>query len=211
MICIFLYRFQLKYIELGLQGNDIYAKKASYLAMAVLAEGCAECIRSKYLRTFSLYIYQGIKDPVPIVRNPALFALGQFSEHLQPDISQYSSELLPVLFEYLGQVCTQIEREKRAHPSTDRVFYALEMFCENLNESLIPYLPTLMEKLFGILNTDSPVSIKELSLSLIGAASCASKSHILPWFAEIITILNKYLMKEQTEETMGLQIQAVGE
>lgn len=39
-----------------------------------------------------------------LVRNSALFALGQFAEHLQPDISKYHAELLPVLFDYLTQV-----------------------------------------------------------------------------------------------------------
>ena len=28
-------------------------------------------------------VYQGLKDPSAIVRNSALFAIGQFSEHLQ--------------------------------------------------------------------------------------------------------------------------------
>lgn len=137
----------LQYIEPSLQGTDVYANKASYLTMAVLAEGCSEYIRTKYLESFLRCTCQGISDPIPVVRNAALFALGQFSEHLQPEISQYSSELLPVLFEYLGQICAHIKQEKKEPPSVDRMFYALEMFCENLNESLLPYLPTLMERL----------------------------------------------------------------
>lgn len=62
---------------------DLYAKKAAYLTMAVLAEGCADCIRSKYLKSFLQCICKGITDPNAVVRNAALFALGQFSEHLQ--------------------------------------------------------------------------------------------------------------------------------
>ncbi|XP_053972274.1 importin-4-like [Hylaeus volcanicus] len=199
----------LQYIEPSLQGTDIYAKKASYLAMAVLAEGCSEYIRTKYLESFLRCTCQGITDSIPVVRNAALFALGQFSEHLQPDISQYSSELLPVLFEYLGQICAHIKQEKKAPPSVDRMFYALEMFCENLNESILPYLPTLMERLFEILNADTPVHVRELSLSAIGSAVLASKEHILPYFEKIIIILDSYLTEKQTEETMCLQVQAV--
>ena len=199
----------LQYIEPSLQGTDVYAKKASYLAMAVLAEGCSEYIRTKYLESFLQCTCQGITDSIPVVRNAALFALGQFSEHLQPDISQYSSELLPVLFEYLGQICAHIKQEKKEPPSVDRMFYALEMFCENLNESLLPYLPTLMERLFEIFNTDTPVHVRELSLSAIGSAALASKEHMLPYFERIISILNGYLMEKQTDETMCLQVQAV--
>ncbi|KAF7381213.1 hypothetical protein HZH68_016088 [Vespula germanica] len=199
----------LKHIEPSLQGSDIYAKKSSYLVMAVLAEGCSEHIRTKYLESFLRCICQGITDAAPVVRNAALFALGQFSEHLQPDISQYSSELLPLLFEYLGQVCALIRQEKKEPPSIDRMFYALEMFCENLNESLLPYLPTLMERLFEILSAETSVHVKELSLSAIGSAAYASKEHMLPYFEKIISILNGYLTEKQTDETMCLQIQAV--
>ncbi|XP_012138134.1 importin-4 isoform X2 [Megachile rotundata] len=199
----------LQYIEPSLQGTDVYAKKASYLAMAVLAEGCSEYIRTKYLESFLRCICQGITDTIPVVRNAALFALGQFSEHLQPDISQYSSELLPVLFEYLGQICAHIRQEKKEPPSVDRMFYALEKFCENLNESLLPYLPTLMERLFELLNADTPVHIGELSLSAIGSAAMASKEHMLPYFEKVIVILDSYLTEKQSEETMCLQVQAV--
>ncbi|XP_043248077.1 importin-4-like [Colletes gigas] len=199
----------LRYIEPSLQGTDIYAKKASYLAMAVLAERCSEYIRTKYLESFLRCTCQGITDSITVVRNAALFALGQFSEYLQPDISQYSSELLPVLLEYLGQICAHIKQEKKAPPSVDRMFYALEMFCENLNESLLPYLPTLMERLFEILNTDTPIHVRKLSLSAIGSAVMASKEHILPYFEKIISILDSYLMEKPTEETMCLQAQAI--
>ncbi|XP_060832672.1 importin-4-like [Bombus pascuorum] len=199
----------LQYIEPSLQGTDVYAKKASYLAMAVLAEGCSEYIRTKYLESFLHCTCQGISDPIPVVRNAALFALGQFSEHLQPNISQYSSELLPVLFEYLGQICVHIKQEKKEPPSVDRMFYALEMFCENLNESLLPYLPTLMERLFEILSVDTPVHVTELALSAIGSTALASKEHMLPYFEKIITILDNYLSEKQVEETMCLQVQAV--
>nr|XP_008195821.1 PREDICTED: importin-4 [Tribolium castaneum] len=39
-------------VEPAIQGNDIYAQKAAYLALAVLAEGCSERIRHKYLEPF---------------------------------------------------------------------------------------------------------------------------------------------------------------
>lgn len=185
-------------------------KKASYVAIAVIAEGCAEYIRSNYLEFFLRCICQGITDSSPIVRNAALYALGQFSEHLQPEISQYSSELLPVLFEYLNQVCLYIKQEKKEPHAIGRMFYALEMFCENLHESILPYLPKLMERLLNILNADTSANVKEFTLSAVGAAACASKEHMLPYFATIINILNDYLVVEATVENMCLKVQAIG-
>ncbi|XP_011860165.1 PREDICTED: importin-4-like [Vollenhovia emeryi] len=199
----------LRHIEPGLRSTDDYVKKTSYVAIAVLAEGCAEYIRSNYLEFFLRCICEGISYPSPVVRNAALYALGQYSEHLQPEISQYSSELLPVLFEYLGQICTYIKQEKKEPHAVGRMFYALEMFCENLHERILPYLPKLMERLFEILNADTSPHVKELTLSAIGAAACASKEHMLPYFETIMNLLNNYLTTEPNEENMCLQVQAV--
>ncbi|KAJ8865995.1 hypothetical protein PR048_033519 [Dryococelus australis] len=199
----------LQHIEPSLQGNDVYKQKASYLTMAVLAEGCAEYIRSKYLKVFLQYVCTGIRDPTGVVRNAALFALGQFSEHLQPDISQYASELLPVLFDYLNQLCSQLQKNGKEPAGADRMFYALEMFCENLGDELLPYLPTLMERLFTALNPNNSVHLRELALSAIGATASAAKEGMVPYFPRVIEYLKMYVTQEQTEDTMCLQVQAV--
>lgn len=190
-----------------MQGTDIHAKKAAYVAMAMLAAGCCEYIRSKYLETFLHCICQGIAHPSPVVRNAALFALEQFSLHLQPEISQYSSTLLPLLFEYLSQICAHIKKKKEP-PFIDRMFYALEMFCENLKDRLLPYLPTLMERLFEILSMDTPIHVKELALNAISFAAFASKEHMLPYFERIIIILDSYLTENAID--ICLKIQAIG-
>lgn len=96
-------------LDPALKGSDPLQKKAAYLCMAVIAEGCSEAICSKYLRPLLDCVKNGITDPNTIVRNAALFALGQFSEHLQPTISQFSAEILPILFEFLQQLCIQIK------------------------------------------------------------------------------------------------------
>lgn len=70
-------------VEPALQGGDIYAQKAAYLALAVLAEGCSERIRLKYLESFLKCVCSAIHNPNAVVRNAAFFALGQFAEHLQ--------------------------------------------------------------------------------------------------------------------------------
>ncbi|XP_046413500.1 importin-4-like isoform X1 [Neodiprion fabricii] len=203
--------YVLQHIEPGLQGSNMYSKKASYLAMAVLAEGCSEFIRSKYLESFLRCICGGITSTEPVVRNAALFALGQFAEHLQPEISQYASELLPVLFEYLGHVCSHMQLQNNSKsPPVDRMFYALEVFCENLNEGLLPYLPILMECLFKALQTpNADIHVRELALSAIGAAANASKENMIPYFQTIVENLRGYLTEKQSTETMCLQIQAV--
>lgn len=61
-----------------------------------------------------------------MVRNAALFALGQFSENLQPHISNYSGEVMPLLLAYLKSV-------RPGHTQhLAKACYALENFVENL-------------------------------------------------------------------------------
>jgi len=76
----------LRHIEAGMESVKPLPRRAACLTMAVMAEGCAEHIRTKYLKQFIQYVLKGIQDEVAIVRNAALFALGQFSEHLQVTI-----------------------------------------------------------------------------------------------------------------------------
>ncbi len=157
---------QFKFVNAGC---DTRSQSAAYLALAVIAEGCAEHIRTKYLSAFVQCICTGIKNPVHSVRNSALYAVGQFSEHLQPDINKYANDILPILLAYLSDTCTQLRNNQKVPKSIDRVFYALEMFCETMEEKLTPFLPVLMEHFFAALDPSSPVHVKELALSAIGA------------------------------------------
>lgn len=55
----------------------------------------------------------------------------------------------------------------------ERIFFALEIFCENLEEKLIPFLPDLMNRLLTVINGVFPLKAKELSVSCIGSLANA--------------------------------------
>ncbi|RZF46139.1 hypothetical protein LSTR_LSTR013097 [Laodelphax striatellus] len=90
----------------------------------------------------------------------------------------------------------------------DRMFYALEMFCENLDDALLPYLQSLMEHLLPLVVPPHSVHVRELAISAIGASANAAKTNMLPYFETVMKHLQQYLTEEQTEETLCLQIQA---
>lgn len=104
-------------LEPALAGNDPLYKKAAYLSIAVIAEGCSEAICNKYLRPLLDCVKNGISDPNPVVRNAAFFSLGQFAEFLQPEISKYANEILPILFEFLQSLCNEIRVSETNFPS----------------------------------------------------------------------------------------------
>lgn len=196
-------------LEPALKGNEPLPKKAAYLSIAVIAEGCSESICAKYLRPLLDCVKAGIVDTNTMVRNAALFALGQFSEHLQPQISQHASEILPILFDFLHQICNQIKTTGKEPKHIDRIFYALETFCENLEDALIPHLPVLMERLFEALDRKNTAHLKELALSAITATANAAKVYMLPYFPHLIEELKLYLIKSEDEDICAVRAQAL--
>lgn len=200
----------LQLLEPALQtSNDPLQKKAAYLSIAVIAEGCSSAICKKYLRPLLDCIKTGITDQNPTIRNSALFALGQFAEHLQPEISQYSEEVLPILFDYLQMLSNQIRAGTKEPKNIDRVFYAVETFCENLEDALVPHLPLLMERLFDCMSPNNSVHLRELALSCISATANAGKSSLMPYFPQLIEGLKMYLVKSEDDDICTLRPAAI--
>lgn len=199
----------LTFLEPALQGQDPLPRRAAYLSMAVIAEGCSEAICNKYLETMLKIVKVGISDPTPLVRNAAFFALGQFSEYLQPDITKFAPQILPILFQFLHQLCNELRSGGTEPRHIDRMFYALETFCENLEDALLPHLPLLMERLFEALDPKNSVHLREHALSTVSAAANAAQENMLPYFMQLISVLQPYLVKTENEDIVALRPQAI--
>jgi len=190
-------------------------QKAAFNALGVLAEGCSEHIRTKFLKSFLAAIAKGIRSQHDQVRNAALYALGQFSEY-EPEVSQYVDDLLPILLTFLDAANVG----QHSGLALDRIFYALELFCENLDEDkLVPYLPTLMERLLPLMaNPATTTRTKILCVTAVGSAASAVKERILPYFDPIMAHLKAFLAMDvktsskankDEEENVGLLIQSM--
>ncbi|CAL8321076.1 unnamed protein product [Boreogadus saida] len=185
-----------------LSSGNPYERKGGLMCLAVLAEGCADHIRTKLLSSMLQTVCQSLSDSNQVVRSAGLFALGQFSEHLQPEVSKYCSELMPLLLGYMS--C--LNQAKVGHVT--KAFYALENFMENLGEEIAPYLPTLMETMLSALHNAEELKIKELAVSAIGAIANAAKELLVPYFPPVIESLKGFLTAT-TEEMRALQTQAL--
>uniref|UniRef100_A0A3B4B858 TOG domain-containing protein n=1 Tax=Periophthalmus magnuspinnatus TaxID=409849 RepID=A0A3B4B858_9GOBI len=183
----------------ALSSENPYQRKGGLMCLAVLAEGCADYIRTM-LSSMLQTVCQSLSDSNHVVRSAGLFALGQFSEHLQPDISKYCAELMPLLLGYLS--C--LNQAKIVHVT--KAFYALENFMENLAD-IEPYLSTLMESMLSTLNNTESLRIKELAVSAIGAIN-AAKELLVPYFPPIIESLKGFLTAT-SEEMRPLQTQSL--
>nr|XP_056719335.1 importin-4 [Euleptes europaea] len=189
-------------MEPALLSPNPYHRKAGLMCLAVLAEGCGDHIRTKYLQPMLQVVCRALSDDSQVVRNAALFALGQFSENLQPDIARYSDEIMPLLLSYLEGV----ELNHTSHLA--KAYYALENFVENLGDKISPYLPGLMERMFTTLSSPGSPRTKELVVSAIGAIAQAAQGTLLPYFQAIMDHLTGYLLTTR-EDLRPVQIQSV--
>ena len=216
----------LSHVQPSLRASDIGGQKAAFNALAVSAEGCSEYIRTKkYLASFLQEVGQGIKSPHRIVRNAALHAVGQFSEYLQPEISNYANDILPVLLHCVDNALAEMEAAGKCSGSggLDRIFYALEIFCENLEAKLLPFIDELMKRILLILNSNASAGVKEMAVSAVGSTANAVGSNIVPYFDAVMQHLKSYLALDfpegdtdtqslmvQSMDTLGFLIEAVG-
>lgn len=197
----------MKLVEPLLTSDKPLIRRACFLSLAVVAEGCADYVVKQHLKALLHCVVAGLNDVDHGVRNAALFALGQFSEHLQPDISKYASEILPLIFQYLGRATNEVDKNPKGLVKS---YYALEMFCENLGEGIQPYLQPLMEHLLSVLKVPTTsVKQKQLAISAIGATANAAKILMKPYFQEIIEQFKGYLAAGDDEHMRKLQIQVL--
>jgi len=191
-------------VQPAMESANPLHQRAAYQAIAVSAEGCQEYIRTKYLPHFLQMMGQGIRHAHHLVRNAALYMLGQFSEFIQPELSEHAGDILPVLLQYLDSAFAQLNPGAKDSVSLSRIFYALDSFCENLEEKLVPHLPDLMPRALASLNPSFSVRVRELGISLIGSAANAVKHEIIPYFDTVYGPLQAYLTAQHTEETQVL-------
>ncbi|XP_062580344.1 importin-4-like, partial [Saccostrea cucullata] len=202
----------IKLVEPNIVSESPSHRRASFLTLAVVVEGCADYIKQRHLQALLQCVVKGLNDQDPGVRNSALFALGQFCEHLQPEITTYASELIPLLFQYLGKATQEVDKNPKG---LTKCYYALETFCENLDKDILPYLPTLMEHTLSTLKTATNTRAKELAISAIGATANSAKELLKPYFADIIEQFKPYLVPHSEtgdtseEDIRKLQIQTL--
>ncbi|TKC38211.1 hypothetical protein EI555_015807 [Monodon monoceros] len=201
-------------LEEALRSQSPYQRKAGLLVLAVLSDGAGDHIRQRLLSPLLQIVCRSLEDPSQVVRNAALFALGQFSENLQPHIRSYSGEVMPLLLAYLKSVPPGCTRHLA------KACYALENFVENLGPEVQHYLTELMEYMLQPLRSPSSSRAKELAVSALGAIATAAQASMLPYFPTIMEHLREFLLtghedlqpvRIQSLETLGVLVRAVGE
>jgi len=134
------------------------------------------------------------------VRECACFALGQLSEHCQPEILSYSSKVLPIVFALLDDTTVSVQATS---------CYVLEMFCERLEpDGIRPLLDPLVRKLAGMLETTDKRSVQEMAVAALAATAVAAEEEFAPYIAGVATLMQK-LMALNDEKMFSLRGRAL--
>ncbi|CCI47572.1 unnamed protein product [Albugo candida] len=161
---------------------DARKRKAATLALAILSEGCSE-IMCKNLDNLINSVYQMAQDNDLHVREAACFALGQFAEFLQPDISKYYDRIVPICITLLNDTTKTI---------CALALYVLDEITQIMDsEQMAPYLDSLMTKLVNVSRSSSP-GIQKMALDAIGSVALGAKENFLVYFPAIMELMQPF-------------------
>ncbi|CCO26172.1 putative importin subunit beta-4 AltName: Full=Importin-123 [Rhizoctonia solani AG-1 IB] len=180
--------------------SDAGQRKAALTSFAVTLEGCSEFIRP-HMRQLWPLIDAGFADPHPVVRKAALSALGCTCEWLEEEVVDRHATILPVLLDMINNPDTQ-----------GAACTALDDFLEILGDTIAQYLPQLMERLSGLLDT-APNDVKGIVTGAIGSAAHAAKAGFLPYFEATMHRLQPFLVltgEGGEQELRGIAMDTVG-
>ncbi|GAX82443.1 hypothetical protein CEUSTIGMA_g9871.t1 [Chlamydomonas eustigma] len=158
-------------------------RRGALNALAVIAEGCAEALRKKCKSLLPL-VLSGLADLDVRVRGAAAFALGQFSEHLQPEFMSHYETVLPALFTVMKDAPQSLQ---------ERVCYAIDAFCESLDKEILPFMPQLVETLMSVLRSSCSHSMQDMALSALASTIAAAGPHITPYAPALLPVLQIFL------------------
>lgn len=125
-------------------------------------------------------------------------------------MSNFSDRIIKLLIETIE---SKIELRSVSR-LTVRFYDALQSFCENLNDELDEYLPTLMSKLMTLeVQCNSSFKLKRLIVCTFSSIVCSVKSKFNPYFDFAVNMIKPYLsyseLQSKNVETKMLQIECI--
>jgi hypothetical protein len=176
------------------------SQRAGLLILSVIVEGCGDLIQASYLDQLVPAVCQHMQNPGEKVRSAAYFTIGQFAEHLVPDINDYADNIMPQLMHVLENQNSNPELQNR--DVLTKVYYAMETLIESLGSKpngMDQYTNTLMQMLVGTLhNGNSSVYIQECIVGTIGACAAAVEKKFEPYLAQTLEIMQKFFPTEES-------------
>ncbi|KAJ5071082.1 importin-4 [Anaeramoeba ignava] len=173
-------------------------QEVGLLSLIMISEGCFEMLRDILDKIIPIILI-GLNSPNIRVQDSAFLVIANFSDTLQPEITEYHTQLMP----YLLQSLEHQNRHVRY-----RTTIALESFVENLEKEITPYIEPLMSKLFMLLKQENSTKIHESVISTISSVSLSAVEKIRPYFSEIMQFLI-IALQQSNDEMLQMRAKAM--
>ncbi|PWA69088.1 ARM repeat superfamily protein [Artemisia annua] len=166
----------LEFATLSSQSVDPKFREASVTVLGVVSEGCFELMKEKLGPVLHI-VLGALRDPEQVVRGASSFALGQFAEYLQPEITSHYETVLPSILNALED-------------SSDDVKSAIGSVASAAEQAFLPYAERVLElmKNFMVLTNDEDLCSRARATELVGIVAMvvgrARMEPILPPFIE---------------------------
>ena len=171
---------------------DAMHRKAAMMAFGVSVEGCSEYIRP-HMDELWPFVENGMKDSSSVVRKASCITLGCLCEMLDEECAAKHAVFLPLIMELINA------------PETQRAACtALDALLEVMGDDIGQYLPAIMERLTGLLDT-APVAVKATITGAIGSAAHAAKEGFVPYFVPLIQRIQPFLLLTEEGEEIDLR------
>ncbi|KAA0186843.1 hypothetical protein HAZT_HAZT008260 [Hyalella azteca] len=108
-------------------------------------------------------------------------------------------------------VCNRSQNGCPDPPGATRLFYAVEVFCENMEQQdLLPHVEPLLQHVMAILQVErtSPY-MKKNAISVLGSMALSVKEHMAVHFEKVVALLKIYLLGESQGDSTPLQLQSL--
>ncbi|KAI9225510.1 MAG: armadillo-type protein [Piptocephalis tieghemiana] len=184
--------FVMQIISEYAQSQDPGHRKAAMMSFAVSIEGCAEYMTPKIPELLPL-IYGGLQDSDPSVRRAACIALAVLAEEVESAVTENHSTLLPLIVNVMNDGGSEIVKHACG---------ALDAILESLGDAIVPYLPSLMERLVLLLDSSTSQGNSDIGVTVcgaIGSAAHAAQSSFAPYFNETVSRLSQLMALTPTE------------
>jgi len=202
-------------IEKLLAGQQSNQRKAGYVVIAMMAEGCKEImVKGDGLRVLLEACLKGIRDPVTVVRKCSLEAVSQICTHCNFDILQFHELLLPAIFKIF-------ENDDEVTNVLERALSAMEMFIDSYdpNDSndntpsagnkqfqLSQYLQRMMNVIGKCLDSNHQ-ELQKQAISTMSSCAAAAKGDFNVYLPKVMQLLES-LMQIDDADKMELRAEA---
>ncbi|KAL4119196.1 hypothetical protein QTP88_012040 [Uroleucon formosanum] len=200
----------IKLIDAAYTTQDPNALTASYTTMAFVSDGCSEYLKKNYLKQFVTAIKMGLNSSNETVKSAAMYALGEVSQYVQPQISTYAGEILPALMRMFKEKLIVEYTKPECSSEVRMIFYALDKFIDSIEDGINEYLPEMTGIVMDIIrNEECCVELKDKAISIMCSIVKSGGDATGPYFIPVMEILNAYLKPGIDEELETLQIMVI--